>query len=310
VKLVYIISAYRLPEQLVRLATQLRTENATVLVHVDKKAPSDVSGAISEGLRPLPGVHLLDRHVCRGGFGHVAASLEGISAIVENGIPCDQAVLLTGQDFPLKSNKEIKARLDRYRDSSFLSYFPVPDNDEWLPDGGLDRIDRWYFWVGGRGVQVPSKDAQGRIGWAHALINGVVPRRRFLPGLRPYGGSSYWCLSGEAVSFVHRYVNDHPEFVSFFRRVFIPDELFFQTLLVNSELRNRIVNDDLRYVRWTAAGPGPEVLRLDDFDRLRNTDKLFARKFDQGVDGRVLELIEELLLCRSPPGASTTGRAD
>ena len=37
--LVYIISAYRLPEQLVRLVTRLRTENATVLVHVDKKAP-------------------------------------------------------------------------------------------------------------------------------------------------------------------------------------------------------------------------------------------------------------------------------
>ena len=53
---------------------------------------------------------------------------------------------------------------------------------------------------------------------------------------------------------------DHPEFVSFFRRVFIPDELFFQTILVNSELRNRIVNDDLRYMRWTATGAGPEVV--------------------------------------------------
>jgi hypothetical protein len=88
------------------------------------------------------------------------------------------------------------------------------------------------------------------------LISGVMPRRRFLPGLRPYGGSSYWCLSGDAVSFVHRYVADHPEFVSFFRRVFIPDELFFQTILVNSELKNQIVNDDLRYMRWTASGPG------------------------------------------------------
>jgi hypothetical protein len=91
-------------------------------------------------------------------------------------------------------------------------------------------------------------------------------------------------------------VGDHPEFVSFFRRVFIPDERFFQTILVNSELRNRILNDDLRYMRWTADGAGPEVLRVDDFDGLRDTDSLFARKFDQGVDGRVLELIEEQLL--------------
>ena len=39
VNLAYIISAYRLPEQLVRLVTRLRTENATVLVH---KAHSQV----------------------------------------------------------------------------------------------------------------------------------------------------------------------------------------------------------------------------------------------------------------------------
>ena len=295
--LVYIISAYRLPEQLMRLVNQLRTENATLLVHVDKKAPPAVFGAICEGVRSLPEVHLLDRHVCDwGGFGHVAASLSGIAAILENGIPCDQAVLLTGQDFPLKSNDEIKARLARDRGFSFLSYFPVPDNEEWPPDGGLERIDRWYFWVRGRRLQVPSTDGQGKLGSALRMIGGVLPRRRFLSGLQPYGGSSYWCLSGDAVSFVHGYVGDHPEFVSFFRRVFIPDELFFQTILVNSELRNRIVNDDLRYMRWTATGSGPEVLRVDDFDRLRDTESLFARKFDQDVDGRVLDLIEEQLL--------------
>ena len=297
VNLVYIISAYRLPEQLVRLVTRLRTENATVLVHIDKKAPSEIFGAISEGVRSLPDVHLLRRHVCHwGGFGHVAASLEGIAAIVENGIPCDHAVLLTGQDFPLKSNEEINTRLGGYREHSFLSHFPVPNNDEWLPDGGLDRIDRWYFWVRGRRLQVPSTHRQGRLGSAFTLISRVVPRRRFLPGLRPYGGSSYWCLSGDAVSLVHRYVRDHPEFVSFFRHVSVPDELFFQTILVNSELRNRIVNDDLRFMRWTATGPGPEVLLVDDFDSLRDTECLFARKFDQDVDGRILDLIEEHLL--------------
>ncbi len=209
--LVYIISAYRLPEQLVRLVTRLRTENATFLVHIDKKASPEVFGAVAEAVRSMPEVHLLERRVCDwGGFGHVAVSLDGIAAIVENSIPCDQAVLLTGQDFPLKSNEEIKARLGRSRGVSFLSHFPVPDNEEWLPDGGLDRIDRWYFWVRGRRLQVPCTHAPGRLGSALTLISGVIPRRRFLSGLRPYGGSSYWCLSGDAVSFVHRYVRDPP----------------------------------------------------------------------------------------------------
>jgi hypothetical protein len=73
VNLVYITSAYRLLEQLGRLVSRLRTENGTVLVHIDKKASSEVFGAISEGVRSLPDVHILDRHVCHWrGFGHVA----------------------------------------------------------------------------------------------------------------------------------------------------------------------------------------------------------------------------------------------
>ena len=48
--LVYIISAYRLREQLVRLVTRLRTENATVLVHIDKKASPEAFGAIGSSI--------------------------------------------------------------------------------------------------------------------------------------------------------------------------------------------------------------------------------------------------------------------
>ena len=67
--LVYIISAYGLPEQLVRLVTRSRTEKATVLVHVDKTASPAVFGAISEAVRSLPDIQLPNRHVC-----HCAAS--------------------------------------------------------------------------------------------------------------------------------------------------------------------------------------------------------------------------------------------
>ena len=107
----------------------------------------------------LPEVHLLDRHVCDwGGFGHVAVSLDGIAAIVENGIPCDQAVLLTGQDFPLKSNDEIKARLGRL--AGFVPVVvPGPGQRGMAARRRLDRIDRRYF-VRGRSLQVPSTRGQ------------------------------------------------------------------------------------------------------------------------------------------------------
>jgi hypothetical protein len=169
VNLVYIISAHRLPEQLVRLVTRLRTENATMLVHVRQEG-------------------------------------------VLGGLRCDFGgrALAAGRPPPRSS-----------------------------PDGGLDHIDRWYSWVRGRRLQVPSKHGQGRLGSALTLISRVVPRRRVLPGLRPYGGSSYWCLSGDAVSLVHLYCQEPPRVRLLLPARVRPDELFLQTILVISESRNR-----------------------------------------------------------------------
>ena len=52
----------------------------------------------------------LPRHRSQwGGFGHVRATLKGIDHVVASGVPFDYAVLLTGQDYPLRSPAEIAA---------------------------------------------------------------------------------------------------------------------------------------------------------------------------------------------------------
>ena len=72
------------------------------------------------------------------------------------------------------------------------------------------------------------------------------------------------------------------DYVRFFN-VLIPDELFFQTLIMNSTLRDSVVNDNLRYLDWSRE-PAPAVLGVGDVDRMLGSDKLFARKFDETVD--------------------------
>jgi hypothetical protein len=84
--------------------------------------------------------------------------------------------------------------------------------------------------------------------------------------------------------------------VNFFRWVDVPDELFFQTILMNSSLKERIINDDLRYIAWKDLESGsPAILKLDDFDQMMQSPKLFARKFDMTVDAEVLDLIDRAL---------------
>jgi hypothetical protein len=123
----------------------------------------------------------------------------------------------------------------------------------------------------------------------------ALPLRRRIPGgLAPYGGGAYWCFARPLVDYVQRFVTTSRDYVRFFEHVLIPDELFFQTLIMNSPLRDSIVNDNLRYLDWSRE-PAPAVLGVGDLDRMLRSDKLFARKFDETVDRDVLDRLDEAI---------------
>jgi hypothetical protein len=278
-KLVYIVSAYKLPDQLVRLVSRLNTGTAFFLIHVDKKTDEAVFRRMREPLRHLTNVHFLERHRCPyGGFGHVRATLKGIDEIVRRGLPFDYVILLTGQDYPIKTNQHIEEFFSRNEGRSFMEHFPLP-SDGWA-GGGMDRIESWHVRLGGTHLRIPGA-ARGTL-------------RRLPPGLRPFGGSSYWCLSRECIEYVETFLSRTPSYTRFFKYVNVPDEHFFHTILLNSPLKDTIVNDDLHYLEWRdpdVAG-GPAVLGKNDYDKIMSAGDLFARKFDMTTDSELLDMID------------------
>ena len=56
------------------------------------------------------------------------------------------------------------------------------------------------------------------------------------------------------------------------------DELFLQTIVMNSRFRNNLVNDSLRFIDWERGKP--YTFSDEDFQLLISSNKLFARKFD------------------------------
>lgn len=274
--LAYIVSAYKNLDQLARLAERLSTERSVVYIHVDKMTDDAEYERLERTLAGRPRVQLLERHVCHwGGFGHVRATLKGIDALLASGSDFEHLVLLTGQDYPIKPAAEIERFFAEHRGTSFMAYKALP-SESWSPRGGLDRIEyRHWRW---RGPHV-------RLPW----------KRRFPAGAAPYGGGAYWNLSRACVEHVARFVESRPDVVDFFRHVDIPDEVFFQTVLMNSELAGSVVNDNLRYIDWTR-GARPALLEARDLPALRASPKLFARKFDVCHDGEILDLVDTELL--------------
>ncbi len=276
-RIAYLILAHQLPEQLVRLVRRLNTPNALFLIHINRRSDDAVWRAARAGLADLDNVVFLRRHkLYWGGFGHVSATIEGLDELYRRSAEFDYVALLTGQDYPIKPTSVIERTLGESGGRSFMAYDRLPGG---LADG-MERITYWHS----RRIGVPR-------GWHLRL----PIRRRFPQRLVPYGGSSYWWLTREAVGYVRRFVVENPGYYRFFKHVDVPDESFFQTILINSPLRDSVVNDELRHVDWTR-NPMPAIFRVDDLELLRRSPKLLARKFDVTVDAEILDLIDRELL--------------
>jgi hypothetical protein len=62
-------------------------------------------------------------------------------------------------------------------------------------------------------------------------------------------------------------------------------------------MRPTIVNDNLRYIDWEKANPTPPAtLMVEDFENLRQSAALYARKFDLDRDAEIFDLIDRTML--------------
>lgn len=289
----YIISAYKLPELLVRLVRRLDATGTSIYIHVDAKTADPVYRAMADPLAGRTNIEFLPRHPCYwGDFGHVQATLKGLRALVASGRSFDYVILLTGQDYPLRSNREIATTLRDAAGRVFMDWMPIP-NRLWT-GGGSDRFENWHFRVGTRTLSFPGAPFRSRVlNAAWSLPARLFDLRRSFPaGMRPYGGSAYWMLPVDCARYVDDYVRANPDYVDFFRRVHVPDEIFFQTIVLNSPFRDRVEQDDLRYLEWEGDFDSPKILTSADFDAFMASSKLFARKFDPAVDAGVLDRID------------------
>lgn len=300
--LAYIITAYKSPEQVIRLVSKLNTEGTQFFVHVDKKTDGAVYHPMVGGFSHCSNVFILKRFKCNhAGFGIVEAFINGIEKIYEVGEPFDYLINLTGNCYPVKSNQEIKARLQRGYGYSYLEHCEPFRYDN--PAPWLRRFENWHVRTLNRSIRFPLKVSNHLqlFSIKHSPVwlslNLLFPKKRKFPkGFQPYFGSGAWCIAKEHVDYLYAFIKSQRAFVKYFKHVFAPDELMFQTILANSPFKNKLVNNDLRYTDWSKGGLHPKILCWDDWDKLCNTEDLFARKFDATVDAGILDLLDVKLL--------------
>ena len=292
-RLAYLILAHKSPGQLQRLICRLSNSNADVFIHIDQKAEDKTVFFNISSL--YKNVFFIKQpvDVKWGGFSMIKATLNSLAEIVEYGV-YDYVNLLSGLDYPIKSNKEITKFFAENNGREFIYYRENPSPD--LPLGGSDRFGYYY-------------DYDNTVAYKNEYELEMKARnikRSFIHGMRPYHGSQWWSLTGRCIDYLLNTVVSNKELINYYRYTKFPDEQFFQTIIMNSEFARNVVNNNLRYIEWsninwstvdwTTSQAHPRTLMLRDFYKLKFSGKLFARKFDENTDTAIMDVIDTLLL--------------
>lgn len=307
-RIVYIILAHKDFQQLCRLVLRLNDSRASFIICVDRKTDeADYLKAVAS-LSKLKNIHFIKNRpkVYRYQFSMVQATIQCIEELFQKNVSFEYAFLLSGQHYPIKTNQEIINFLQKNQGKEFISYFSIPSNVYWQDQrGGLDRIERWHFllinnwWHNypGKLVRRANTSLRSCFMVIPRLISKFLFKRTFPRGFQPYGGSQWWCLSRECLEFILEFVRNNKKFVDFFRYTLVPDEMFFQTIILNSHYKSKLVNDCLVRIEWSVEKrPHPLVMTKLDFAALSKSQKLFARKFDTDEDVEILGMIDRHLL--------------
>ncbi|MNK33273.1 Core-2/I-Branching enzyme [compost metagenome] len=257
----YLILSHKIPSQTARLIDALNHPNTVFVIHVDGSVPLD---SYIECFRGQDNVYIMTERTTSGwgSFGLVEACLNGLKYITEN-IPTKRVTLMSGQDYPIKSGRYISAYFNSNTEAIFINYCKLPNIKR--AGGGL-----WRF---------PN-----------------IPRPMSAKTL--YSGSQWWSFPIKTAVFILQYLKEEPGFMDYFQYVYIPDESFFQTLLLNCDndaVSKNIVNNSLKLIKWDPPYMHPRLLSLADRNIVLKSKNLFARKFDPIESKELLDFIDSCI---------------
>lgn len=111
----------------------------------------------------------------------------------------------------------------------------------------------------------------------------------------PYIGGQWLILTRNCCEFMIK-SSEVKKFEDYYLNTLIADESFFQTVLMSTSFKGTLINDDKRAIIWIPDGDiklRPKTFTISDLAFLQKGDHLFARKFDDQVDGQIIGYIKK-----------------
>ena len=293
----YLIIAHNQPSLLQKLVNLLDSKDNDIYIHIDKKMKS----------RPILKTnnsnlyYVKQRDVRWGSYTQIEAELELLKMSVENK-KYDYYHLISGQDLPIKTNKEINEFLLANYGKEFVS-FDLNSKSEIIEN----RIKYYHFFQ--NKYKVMKKESDGNklqkyfykcLEKSSIFIQKIIKinNMKKYTNIEIKKGANWFSITDEFA----RYVVERIEQIEqLYKYSICGDEIFLQTLLYNSKFGNNVYNENicdehdrcLRLIDWQRGNP--YIWKSEDWEEIIKNKNLFARKFDENIDEDIVEKLYNYL---------------
>lgn len=268
-KFAYMIMAHNNLNQLCRLLKLLDDQENDIYLHIDKKSVGMDTTKI-DGIVKHACIHIYRKYNVRwGGSTQVKCQMFLLSEATKT--PHEYYHLISGQDLPIKSNMEIQEFFTKNKGKEFVHF---------ESDGFCQKENCRYYNIG-----------RGKLAaYLIAIQKKLNVQRKLYCGANWYSITSelatdFCAHKGQLIKMV-RWTKCSDEYIlqTFIRRVTTKKYQFYKTTLEPDDY-----GGTARLIDWKRGEP--YVWREIDFQEIAKSDRMYARKFDERIDDKIIEMI-------------------
>ena len=281
-----LILAHKDFQQILRLSKRLIT-HFEIYIHFDAKF--ELTQEQKDTLLNT-GIHFIQQYSVHWGAWSVC---QAVLAVLHEALKDPEIGyfhFISGQDWPVKSSEEI---FNYYQANSniYMKYRSVVGVKE--TGEPIEWCQKYYFDYD----RIPRQTLYGILYHRLTLLKQTIKRTNKLKDLNIslslYQGSQWVDMPRDAAEYIVTYLQKHPEVQKMLSTGFCSDEFMFQTLLCNSPLANRLVNNNHRLIKLVKQHDSyPAILDESNYDEIISGDYHFVRKIDSTYSATLIDMIE------------------
>ncbi len=256
----------------------LLNEKHFFVIHFDRKTDIPPHDPFLLQLQSLPQVRLVkDRmNVQWGSF----ATVEATFRLIREGLHFSDIAyfhLISGQ---CRHVKPVDYIHDYFHTHAGKEFIQSVDMAAMPTFSSRFTIFHWHDYYNLRSVKWKDVTLRRLSKIARAIQKAMLPfglRRRTPEGFPPlYVGSAWWSLTAECCRYMLAFAAENPSFLKRFKYTQLADEMFFQTLIMQSRFRESVAHRNLRFIAFKTRHA--EELTMEHALAVSGADILFARK--------------------------------